>query len=133
MELQNLMRRIKTDKAPQAIGTYSQGTIAGNLIFTSGQIAINPDSGSVIVDNFECEVLQVLNNIEAILIKAGSCKKNIVKLTVFMTDLSQFEEVNLAFKYFFDTEDNFPSRSTVEVSKLPMGVNVEIEAVGIIS
>ena len=133
MELWNLMRRIKTDEAPQAIGTYSQGTIAGNLIFTSGQIAINPDSGNVIVDNFKNEVLQVLNNIEAILIKGGSSKEKIVKLTVFMTDLSQFDDVNLAFEHFFDTQNNFPSRSTIEVSKLPMGVNVEIEAIGIIT
>lgn len=127
------MRRIETEKAPQAIGTYSQGTIVGNLIFTSGQIAINPDSGSLIVDNFKDEVFQVLNNLEAILNEGGSCKGNIVKLTVFLTDLSQFDEVNLAFEQFFDTENNFPSRSTIEVSELPMGVNVEIEAIGIIT
>ena len=127
------MKRIKTDKAPQAIGTYSQGTRVGDVIYTSGQIAINPMTGTIIAENIRDEVIQVLNNIEAILIKGGSSKDNIVKLTVFMTDLSKFNDVNLAFEVFFKTKDNFPSRSTIEVSKLPMGVNIEIEAIGVIS
>ena len=126
------MKRIKTDKAPQAIGTYSQGTRVGDTIYTSGQIAINPKTGTIIAENVRDEVIQVLNNIEAILIKGGSSKDNIVKLTVFMTDLSKFNDVNLAFEFFFKTKDNFPSRSTIEVSKLPMGVNIEIEAIGVI-
>ncbi len=126
------MKRIKTDKAPQAIGTYSQGTRVGDMIYTSGQIAINPKTGTIIAENVRDEVIQVLNNIEAILIKGGSSKDNIVKLTVFMTDLSKFNDVNLAFEFFFKTKDNFPSRSTIEVSKLPMGVNIEIEAIGVI-
>ena len=126
------MKRIKTDKAPQAIGTYSQGTRVGDKIYTSGQIAINPKTGTIIAENVRDEEIQVLNNIEAILIKGGSSKDNIVKLTVFMTDLSKFNDVNLAFEFFFKTKDNFPSRSTIEVSKLPMGVNIEIEAIGVI-
>ena len=126
------MKRIKTDKAPQAIGTYSQGTRVGDVIYTSGQIAINPKTGTIIAENIGDEVIQVLNNIEAILIEGGSSKDNIIKLTVFMTDLSKFNDVNLAFENFFKTKDNFPSRSTIEVSKLPMGVNIEIEAIGVI-
>ena len=127
------MKRIKTDKAPQAIGTYSQGTRVGDVIYTSGQIAINPKTGTILAENIRDEVIQVLNNIEAILIEGGSSKNNIIKLTVFMIDLSKFNEVNLAFEVFFKTKDNFPSRSTIEVSKLPMGVNIEIEAIGVIS
>lgn len=126
------MKRIITDKAPLAIGTYSQATIVGDRIYTSGQIAINPKTGTISAENFRDEVIQVLNNIEAILIKGGSSKENIIKLTVFLTDLSQFNEVNIAFEFFFNTKDNFPSRSTVEVSKLPMDVNIEIEAIAVV-
>ena len=125
------MKRILTNNAPKAIGTYSQGTVIGKLIFTSGQIPINPESGKLVEGEFVDEVLQVLHNIESILIEAGSTKENIVKLTVYMVDLSQFNEVNKAFEIFFDRD--FPSRSTVQVSRLPMDVNIEIEAIGQIS
>ncbi len=124
------MKRISTDNAPKAIGTYSQATVAGDLVFTSGQIAINPESGELVDGDFIDEVLQVLNNIESILHGSGSAKENILKLTVFMVDLSQFNEVNKAFEMFFDKE--FPSRSTIQVSKLPMNANIEIEAIGVI-
>ena len=124
------MNRIKTKKAPKAIGAYSQGTKVGSLVFTSGQIAINPESGDLVVDNFEDELLQVLNNVEAVLKSAGSSKHSIVKLTVFLIDFSKFNIVNNIFIKFF--KDDFPARSALEVSGLPLGVNVEIEAIGVI-
>ena len=126
------MKRISTNNAPKAIGTYSQGTIVGNLVFTSGQIAINAKTGKLVNDDFIKEVLQVLKNIESILIAGGSSKSNIIKLSVFMIDLTKFDKVNKAFEIFFDSNTNFPSRSTIEVSKLPMNVNIEIEAIGLI-
>ena len=126
------MKRISTNNAPKAIGTYSQGTIVGNLVFTSGQIAINAKTGKLVDDDFIKEVLQVLKNIESILIAGGSSKSNIIKLSVFMIDLTKFDKVNKAFEIFFDSNTNFPSRSTIEVSKLPMNVNIEIEAIGLI-
>ena len=125
-----MINRIKTDKAPKAIGTYSQGTQVGGFVFTSGQISINPKTNDLVIDNFEDEVLQVLNNVSAVLESGGSRKDSIVKLTVFLIDLSKFQIVNKVFSEYF--KDNFPSRSVVEVSALPLGVNIEIEAIGAI-
>ena len=122
------MDRIKTNKAPKAIGTYSQGTRVGDFVFTSGQIAINPESGNLVLDKFENEVIQVLDNISAVLESGGSSKNSIIKLTVFLVDLSNFQVVNKVFKEYFN--DDFPARSALEVSALPLGVNIEIEAIG---
>ncbi len=124
------MDRVKTNKAPKAIGTYSQGTKVGDFVFTSGQIAINPKTGDLVIDKFEDEVIQVLDNISAVLESGGSNKNSIVKLTVFLVNLSNFQVVNKVFKEYFN--DDFPARSALEVSGLPLGVNVEIEAIGVI-
>ena len=118
---------IQSRKAPKAIGTYSQGIICDNLIFTSGQIPIDPRTNEVVSDIFEKQVEQVLYNLEQILIEAGSSKDKIIKLTVYLTDLSNFNKVNDVFLSFFI--DNFPTRSLVEVSALPKNVNIEIEAI----
>ncbi len=118
---------IQSRKAPKAIGTYSQGIICDNLIFTSGQIPIDPRTNEVVSDIFEKQVEQVLYNLEQILIEAGSSKDKIIKLTVYLTDLSNFNKVNDVFLSFFI--DNFPARSLVEVSALPKNVNIEIEAI----
>ena len=125
-----MINRIKTDKAPSAIGTYSQGSKAGNLVFTSGQIAINPITGEMVTDDFSDEVRQVLNNVKSVLEAGGSSLNNIIKLTVFLTDLSQFNVLNTVFEEFFP--ENPPARSALEVSALPKNVNVEIEAIGVI-
>ena len=122
------MDRIKTDRAPNAIGPYSQGTSFGNFIFTSGQIAINPKTGDLVIDDFKAEVLQVLNNINGVLESGGSDKNHIIKLTVFLIDLKKFQIVNNLFEEYF--KNGYPSRSVVEVSALPLGVNIEIEAIG---
>jgi len=118
---------INTKLAPVAIGTYSQGIVYENLIFTSGQIPINPNTNKVVSDKFNLQVDQVLYNLNQVLKAAGSNKNNIIKLTVYLTDLSNFDLLNIAFKSFF--VDSFPARSVVEVSALPKGVQVEIEAI----
>ncbi len=121
---------IQTQHAPKAIGTYSQGIIFQNLVFTSGQIPINPENGKLVENDFKLEVQQVLKNLNAVLKEGGSSLKSAVKLTVFLTDLSFFPEVNEVFNDYFPNEP--PARSAVQVSALPMGARIEIEAVGFI-
>ncbi len=125
------MRIIKTKNAPKAIGPYSQGINHNNFVYTSGQIPINPETGKLVQGNFKLEVEQVLNNVDAVLKEGGSSINHAVKLTVFVTDLSKFSELNQVFETFFD--ENPPARSAVEVSALPMGVRVEIEAIGYVN
>ena len=122
------MRRINTSSAPSAIGTYSQATVIDNIIFTSGQIAINPKTNTVVDSSFRDEALQVLNNIESILKSEGSSLDNVIKFTVFLIDLNNFSILN---EVFFEklTKNNYPSRSVVEVLALPKGVSLEIEAI----
>ena len=122
------MNKIKTDKAPQAIGAYSQGVAADKFVFTSGQIGINPETGELAMENFEAEVLQVLKNVQSVLEAGGSDINNAVKLSVFITDLSNFKLVNNVFIDFFNGD--YPARSVVEVSALPLNANIEIEAIG---
>ncbi len=121
---------IQTKHAPKAIGTYSQGIKFHNLVFTSGQIPINPENDKLVENNFKLEVHQVFKNINAVLKEGGSSLQSAVKLTVFLTDLSFFPEVNEVFNDYFPNEP--PARSAVQVSALPMGARIEIEAVGFI-
>ena len=119
---------IKTDNAPQAIGVYSQGVEVGNLIFTSGQIPLTKN-GELIKDDFKSESIQIIKNIESILISGGSSLSDIVKITVYLTDLSLFSQLNEVFEQFF-IEDP-PARSAVEVKGLPMGSRIEMEAIAL--
>ena len=121
---------IQTQYAPKAIGTYSQGIIFQNLVFTSGQIPINPENGKLVENDFKLEVHQVLNNVNAVLKEGGSSLMSAIKLTVFLTDLSFFQEVNEVFNDYFPNDP--PARSAVQVSALPMSARIEIEAVGFI-
>ena len=121
---------IQTHYAPKAIGTYSQGIKFQNLVFTSGQIPINPESGELIEDDFKLEAHQVLKNLNAVLKEGGSSLQSAVKLTVYLTDLSFFPEMNEVFNDYFSNDP--PARSAVQVSALPMNARIEIEAVGII-
>ena len=123
------MKTIHTNKAPKAIGPYSQGKVIGNYIFTSGQIPLKPD-GELIENNFHEECKQVLQNLNFILEKSGSNLNNVIKLTVYLTDLNNFTILNKIFEEVF-TKD-YPARSTIEVSKLPMNARIEIEAIGYI-
>jgi len=124
------MKTINTKNAPQAIGPYSQAKVVNNFVFTSGQIPLRSD-GTMVLDNFELECIQVLDNIEEILKASGSSMKDIVKLTVYLTDLSNFDILNNVFNTYFN--DSLPARSTIEVSKLPKDSRVEIEAIGLIN
>ena len=127
----NLNKKIIiSDNAPKALGTYSQGVSINNLLFTSGQIGIDPISGKMCQNDFLTESRQVLNNIKAILEDGGSSLDMIIKITVFLTDLTNFSDLNTVFEEFFKI--NPPARSTIEVSALPMGAQVEIEAIGVI-
>ena len=118
---------ISTDKAPAAIGPYSQAVKAGNFMFISGQIPIDPSTGNVIDGDIKAQTKQCLKNLEAICQSAGLTLDNVVKTTVFLTDMSKFPEVNEVYGSFF--KENPPARACVEVSALPKGVQVEIEAV----
>ena len=124
------MKTINTKNAPQAIGSYSQAKVVNNFVFTSGQIPLRSD-GTMVLDNFELECIQVLDNIEEILKASGSSMKDIIKLTVYLTDLSNFDILNNVFNTYFN--DSLPARSTIEVSKLPKDSRVEIEAIGLIN
>ena len=118
---------IKTDLAPAAIGPYSQATQFGDLLFVSGQIPIDPETGLVVEGGVEQQVKQVLNNLEAILKEAGSSLEQVLKTTVYICNMDDFPQVNNAYQDFFQT--NPPARACVEVSRLPKDVIVEIEAI----
>ena len=118
---------IRTDKAPAPIGPYSQAVLSGNTLYVSGQIALNPADGQLITINIIRETNQVMENIGAILKEAGFDYSDIVKTTIFLKDLQNFQTVNDVYGNYF--KDNFPARETVEVSKLPKDVNVEISVV----
>jgi 2-iminobutanoate/2-iminopropanoate deaminase len=118
---------IKTDKAPSAIGPYEQGILMGDFLFTSGQIALDPATGQMVQGEVELETERVLNNIEAILKAAGMSMNNVLKTTVYMTDLAQFTRMNQVYEKFFS--ENKPARATVQVAGLPKGAKVEIDVV----
>ncbi|ACI18822.1 RidA family protein [Dictyoglomus thermophilum] len=120
---------ISTSKAPAAIGPYSQGVKVGNMVFISGQIPIDPETGNIVEGGIKEQTRRVLENIKAILESIGGSLNNIVKTTVFMVDLSEFSEMNEVYKEYFSS--NFPARSTVQVSALPKNVKIEIEAIAI--
>ena len=119
---------ISTNKSPKAIGPYSQAiNVKGSITFTSGQIPLNLD-GNLVSEDFEKQVCQVLKNINGILEERDRSLSDIVKLTVFLVDLSNFNILNKVFEKYFKN-DSFPARSVVEVSKLPKNSQVEIEAI----
>ena len=118
---------IITQDAPKALGIYSQGIRANNFIYTSGQIGIDPKTGKMNQSDILIEIRQVIENVKAVLEQGGGSLDTIIKLTVFLTDLAYFQDVNNIFKEYFI--DNPPARSAVEVSALPMGARIEIEAV----
>ncbi|NLY42620.1 MAG: RidA family protein [Clostridiaceae bacterium] len=120
---------IKTDKAPAAIGPYSQGIVTDFFIYTSGQIPLNPETGEVVDGGIEEQTEQVMKNLKAVLEAAGSSMDKVVKTTVFIKDINSFSKVNEVYAKYFSGP--YPARSCVEVSKLPKGVLIEIEAIAI--
>jgi len=126
-ERQDMTSHIVTDKAPSAIGPYSQARIAGGLLFVSGQLPIDPATQAFADADAPTQARQCLRNVAAIAEAAGTSLRNAVRLTVLVTDLSQFKAVNEVYAGFFEAP--FPARTTVEVSALPLGASVEIDAV----
>ena len=122
---------LHTPDAPAAIGTYNQAVQSKGFIYTAGQVGIIPGTGKIIEGGIKSETFRALQNIDAILKAAGVDKSHIVKLTVFVTDLRGFNYVNESFKAFFNGID-FPARSTVEVSGLPLNAKVEIECIAFV-
>ena len=121
---------VNTDKAPKAIGPYSQAVKANGFIFVSGQIPIDPDTNDLVKGDIAEQTIQVIKNIKNILEAGGSGLEDVVKTTVYLRDLKKFGDMNRAYGEFFTTL--FPARATVEVSNLPKGADVEIDAVAII-
>ncbi|MDK2799408.1 MAG: 2-iminobutanoate/2-iminopropanoate deaminase [Clostridiales bacterium] len=128
MNQQNGIKQIvNTDKAPAAIGPYAQANKIGNLVFTSGQIPILPETGEIVQGDIKAQVKQVLDNLQEVLKAAGTNMDNVVKTTIFLKDMNDFAAVNEVYAQYFP--QNYPARSTVQVAKLPKDAGVEIEAV----
>ncbi|MEM6641868.1 MAG: RidA family protein [Bacteroidota bacterium] len=122
---------INSDKAPAPLGPYSQAVKAGNMLFVSGQIAINQESGAMVLDNIEEETAQVMKNLDHVLKEAELGFQDVVKCSIFISDMSNFTAINAIYGEFFP--DYPPARETVEVSGLPKGVNVEISCIAVFS
>jgi len=120
-------KAIHSDHAPAAIGTYSQAVQAGNLVFLSGQIPLLPDTMEVVDGDFEARARQVFKNLQAVAEAAGGSLDDVVKVTIFLTDLSNFATVNKVMESFF--EEPYPARAAVGVASLPTGVDVEAGAI----
>ena len=119
---------IKTTKAPAPIGPYNQAVLLGDVLYTSGQIAIDPKNGELAVDNIESETTLVMENLKAILEAANMTFKNVIKSTIFISDMNNFSKINAVYGRYFETE-TAPSRETLEVANLPKFVNVEISMI----
>jgi reactive intermediate/imine deaminase len=122
-----MKKQLFTNKAPAAIGPYSQAIQWGDVVFISGQIPLIPSTNELNNKTFDDQTSQVIDNLEAICNEAGGTLDNILKLTIFLTDLSKFDAVNAIMSKRFS--EPFPARATVEISKLPKGVNVEMDAI----
>lgn len=122
-------RAITTEKAPKAIGPYSQAIAAGDLIFTAGQIPLDPASGQLVTGSFAAQAHRVLDNVKAVLEAAGSDMDHVVKVTCYLTDLTDFAELNGIYGTFFG--EPHPARSAVQVAALPRGAKLEIETIAV--
>lgn len=125
--MSNSVKLVATTDAPAAIGPYSQATIAGGFLFTAGQIPLDPKSGEIVAGDVTAQATQVLANLAAVLKAAGCDWNDVVKTTVFLTDMADFPRVNEIYASTLGAAR--PARSTVQVSALPRGVNVEVELV----
>jgi 2-iminobutanoate/2-iminopropanoate deaminase len=118
---------INTLNAPAPIGPYSQAVFINGTLYASGQIAINPATGNLVLDNIKTETHQVMKNIQAILAEAGLSMGHVIKSSIFITDMNNFAAINEVYGSYFNT--TFPARETVQVSRLPKDVNVEISVI----
>ena len=121
---------IFTDKAPAPIGPYNQAVLVGNTLYTSGQIAINPATGELVLDSIEKETKQVMENMKAVLEAADMTFENVIKTTIFIMNMGDFAKINAVYGTYFD-EKTAPARETVQVACLPKNVNIEISMLAI--
>ena len=121
------IEKIATDEAPVALGPYSQGIAVNNLVFCSGQIAVEPKSGQVVTGGIKAETHQVMQNLKAVLKKAGSGFEHLIKVQIFLSDLEDFTAVNEIYASYL--KEPYPARICMEASKLPLGVAIEIDAI----
>lgn len=121
---------IQTTNAPAPVGVYSQAIQSGNTVYVSGQIPLDPHTGALVMDSFEAQVHQVVANVKAVLEAAGSDLNNIVKASIFLTDMSKFAQVNTIYETYFS--EPFPARAVVEVAGLPKGVDIEMDAIAVL-
>lgn len=119
---------IQTPQAPAPIGPYNQAVLLGNILFTSGQIALHPESGDLIMETIEAETTQVMENLKAVLAAAGMNFSHVVKTSIFLSDMNLFASVNAVYGSYFD-ETTAPARETIAVKTLPKSVNVEISMI----
>ena len=130
LKLKIMKKIIKTDKAPAPIGPYSQAILSGNTLYTSGQIAINPATNELVLENITAETKQVMENIKAVLEAAEMTFEHVVKSTIFISDMHNFGAINAVYATYFQ-EETAPARETVEVANLPKFVNVEISMIAV--
>jgi len=121
---------ITTSKAPAPIGPYNQAVLSGNTLYTSGQIAINPETGELVLDSIEAETKQVMQNMKEVLAAADMTFENVIKTSIFISDMHNFSKINAVYGEYFD-DATAPARETVEVANLPKFVNVEISMIAI--
>ncbi|MFC5195218.1 Rid family detoxifying hydrolase [Bizionia hallyeonensis] len=121
---------INTKHAPAPIGPYNQAVLVGNMLYTSGQIAINPVTNELVLDTIELETEQVMQNIKAVLEAADMTFENVIKSTIFISDMGNFSKINAVYATYFNS-DTAPARETVEVANLPKYVNVEISMMAV--
>lgn len=126
-----MKRIINTSKAPIPIGPYNQAVLTGNTLYTSGQIALHPETGELVKDSIEVETKQVMENLKAVLFEAGMTFENVVKTSIFISDMENFSKINEVYAKYFH-EETAPARETVEVANLPKYVNVEISMIALI-
>jgi len=121
---------IFTEKAPAPIGPYNQAVLVGNMLYTSGQIAINPITNELVLENIESETKQVMENLKAVLEAAEMTFENVIKASIFICDMNNFSKINSIYSAYFN-EATAPARETVQVAGLPKNVNVEISVIAI--
>ncbi|GAA4243890.1 Rid family detoxifying hydrolase [Winogradskyella damuponensis] len=121
---------INTTKAPAPIGPYNQAVLTGNTLYTSGQIALDPDTMELVLDDIKTETRQVMENMKAVLAAADMTFKNVIKSSIFISDMNNFKQINKVYGEYFE-EATAPARETVEVANLPKFVNVEISMIAI--
>jgi len=120
---------IETTNAPAPIGPYSQAVLSGNTLYTSGQIAIDPKTDKLVMTTIDEETNQVMTNMKAVLAEAGMTFDNVIKTSIFISDMDNFADINGVYAQYFTS--NFPARETVEVARLPKDVNVEISMIAV--